>query len=165
MLLIAAIHLAADWWKVNHADSLFHPPIVAFVLDQVVHIGTLALVLSMALPAAQVWSLDSFTLARPALLASAYIIAACAVPIGLIVALDPRFHHAAAAPMARIRALVMTTGVLALTIFGGPLALPLMLIGVALVNGVPTLHPLDAPRGRLLMMIIAAVVGAGVAWL
>jgi hypothetical protein len=163
MLLIAAIHFVADWWKVHHAGSMFRPPIVAFVLDQVVHIGTIALVLSLAMAPAAIWGLNSFAYARLALTLGVYIIAAFAVPIGLIVALDPAFHHAATAPMARARALISATGVLGLTIYGGPLALPLVLIGVALASVPLAQHPLDAPRGRLTVMSVAALLGAWVA--
>lgn len=164
MLLIAGLHLAADWWKIHRADAMVRLPIVAFLLDQIVHIGTLALVLSAALPPAEVWSLDAFGAARGALVGGAYIIVAFAVPIGLIVALDPAFQHAGGASMARFRALIMTSGVLALTLVGGAWTLPVMLIGVALTNNLPALHPLDTPRGRLAMMIVAAVVGTGLTW-
>jgi hypothetical protein len=101
--------------------------------------------------------------AYPALVAAAYLIAGFAVPIGLIVALDPHFRHAAAAPAARLRAMLIATSVLSLALFGGPLALPITLLGMALINGHRATHPLDTTAGRLTVMLVAALLGAGIA--
>jgi hypothetical protein len=94
--------------------------------------------------------------------AAAYLIAGFAVPIGLIVAFDPHFRHAVAAPAARLRAMLIATSVLSLALFGGPLALPLTLLGVALINGRAANHPLDTTVGRMTVMLVAAVLGAGI---
>src|SRR6185503_16209413 len=55
MLAITAVHIAADWWKVNYGDRIPGPPIGPFMLDQVIHVTTLCVALSLALPSDQVW--------------------------------------------------------------------------------------------------------------
>ncbi|HMQ32991.1 MAG TPA: DUF3307 domain-containing protein [Chloroflexaceae bacterium] len=165
MLGIAAAHLAADRWKVRHADRLFRPPFVPFLLDQAAHVATIAAALSLALPAELVWSPAATPLAWPAIYLSAYIVAALATPIGLIVLLDPAFQHAERAAMARARSLVAAVAVLTLALLAGPAALPLTLAGLALAAQRPASpHPLDAPGGLLAVAIIAASAGAALAW-
>lgn len=164
MLGISAVHLAADRWKVRHADRLFRPPFVPFLMDQGVHLATIAAALSLALPAEQVWSPAAAALAWPAIYLCGYIVAALAVPIGLIVLLDPAFEHAAEAARARARSLVVALTILTLAIVGGPAALPLTLLGLALAARSPaTSHPLDAPAGLLAVSIVAASLGAALA--
>lgn len=161
MLAVSAVHLAADRWKVRHADALFRPPFVPFMLDQLIHVGTLAFALSLALPAAQVWSLDASPLALPALVASGYLVAALAAPIGMIVLLDPGFVHAERALPARLRCLVAAVAVLTLALLAGPAALPITLAGIALAVHYPgSGHPLDTPTGLFAVTIGAAAMGA-----
>lgn len=164
MLAISAVHLGADRWKVRHADRMFRPPLVPFVLDQLIHAATIAVALSVALPAARVWSVGASWLALPAIYASCYLLATFAVPIGLIVALDPTFQHAAQAARARARSLVAAALVLTLALVAGPLALPATLAGVTAVTRRPASeHPLDAPAGLLTVITVAAALGAGLA--
>jgi hypothetical protein len=161
MLVVSAVHLATDRWKVRHADALFRPPFVPFVLDQAIHVGTLAVALSLALPAAQIWSLDASPLALPALVASGYLAAALAAPIGLIVLLDPGFAHAGCALRARLRSLVAAVAVLTLALLAGPAALPVTLAGIAVAVRLPgSGHPLEAPAGLYAVTIAAAATGA-----
>jgi hypothetical protein len=161
MLAIGAVHLAADRWKVRHADAMFRPPLVPFLLDQAIHAATIAAALSLCLPAAQVWSLHASALGVPALYASAYLVAALAVPIGLIVALDPGFRFAPQAAAARARCLVLAALVVSLSLFAGAVALPATLAGLALAIRRPASpHPLDAPTGMLAVVIAAAALGA-----
>lgn len=161
MLAIAGVHLAADRWKVRYADALFRPPFVPFLLDQAIHVGTLALALSLALPPAQVWGLDAAPAALPALYLSGYIVAALAAPIALIVLLDPAFAHAAHAARARVRSLVAAVAVLTLVLVAGPVALPVTLAGLVVAARRPaSAHPLDAPAGLLAVALTAAVTGA-----
>lgn len=161
MLGISAAHLLADRWKVRHADKLFRPPFVPFLLDQAIHLGTLAAALSLSLPAEQVWGLAASPLAAPALYAIVYLLAACALPVALIVALDPQFTHAAHAAAARLRSLVAAVSVLSLALFAGPLALPVTLAGYAVAARRPvSAHPLDAPAGLLAVLLGAAMLGA-----
>lgn len=160
MLLISVIHVGADWWKVQRADRWLRPAIVPFLLDQVIHVSTLVLVLGWALPAAQVWSFAASPAALPALYIAAYIVAACATPIGVMVWLDPTFHQVALAGAARRRSLLFGASVLTLALVGGPLALPVGLVGLALVlQWHPSPHPLDAPTGQVAVLGIAAVMG------
>lgn len=161
ILGIGAIHLAADRWKVRYADRFFRPPFVPFLLDQAIHVATIAVALSLALPAQQVWSPDASALAWPAIYLSAYIVAALATPIALIVLLDPGFQHAAQAARARARSLVAALAVLTLSLVAGPAALPLTLVGLAVAARRPaSTHPLDAPTGLLAVAIVAAATGA-----
>lgn len=161
MLVIGAVHLAADRWKVRHADGLFRPPFVPFLLDQAIHLGTLALALSLALPPAQLWGLDASPLALPALYLSGYIVAALAAPIALIVLLDPGFAHAAQAARARARSLVAAVAVLTLALLAGPVALPVTLAGLAVAARRPASpHPLDGPAGLLAVAMAASAMGA-----
>jgi hypothetical protein len=161
MLAIAAAHLAVDRWKVHHADWLLRPPFVPFLLDQALHLATLAAALSLALPQAAVWGLDASPLALPALYLSGYLVAALAAPIALIVLLDPGFAHAAHATAARARSLVAAAAVLTLTLTAGPAALPLTLAGLAVAARRPrSAHPLDGPAGLLAVAVVAATTGA-----
>ncbi len=161
MLGISAVHLATDRWKVRHADRLFRPPFVPFLMDQGIHLATIAAALSLSLPAAQIWSPAASALAWPAIYLSAYIVAALAAPIALIVLLDPSFQHAAQAARARVRSLVAALAVLTLALVAGPTALPLTLLGLALAARRPaSAHPLDAPGGLLAVTLVAAGTGA-----
>lgn len=161
MLVISAVHLAADRWKVRYADGLFRPPFVPFLLDQAIHAGTLALALGVALPPAQVWGLAASPLALPAIYLCGYIVAALAAPIALIVLLDPGFAHAAHAARARGRSLVAAATVLTLALLAGPLALPVTLAGIAVAARRPaSAHPLDGPAGLLAVALAASATGA-----
>ncbi|MBX0329170.1 DUF3307 domain-containing protein [Oscillochloris sp. ZM17-4] len=157
MLVIGAVHLAADRWKVRYADRIVRPPFVAFVLDQAIHAATIALVLGAFLPAAQLWSPQASPLALPAIYAACYLLATFAVPIGLIVALDPTFQHASLAAAARLRSLVAAALVLSLSLFAGPLALPATLAGVVAATRRPaSRHPLDSTAGTLAVITVAS---------
>jgi hypothetical protein len=164
MLAISAAHLAADRWKVRHADALLRPPVVPFLLDQAIHLAVLAAALSLALPPAEVWGLRATPLAVPALYASGYLAATLATPIALIVLLDPGFAHAACAARARLRCLLAAATVLTLALLAGPAALPATLAGLALVARRPaSAHPLDTPGGLLAVALAAALTGVGIA--
>lgn len=166
MLAITAVHMAADWWKVRFGDRIPGPPIGPFLLDQLIHISTLCVALSLALPSARVWSLAASPLALAALYASAYITAACATPIGVMIWLDPAFTNAALAGGARIRSLLAGISVVSLTLFGGLLALPATLIGAVVMARHPRSdHPLDMPSGMIAVICIAAGLGTVLALL
>lgn len=161
MLAISAVHLGTDRWKVRYADRLFRPPFVPFLMDQAIHAATIAAALSLTLPAARVWSPAASALAWPAIYLSAYIVTTLAVPIALIVLLDPTFQHAAQAARARARSLVAALAVLTLALVGGPVALPLTLAGLAVAARRPaSTHPLDGHAGLLAVAIAAAATGA-----
>lgn len=161
MLAISAVHLGADRWKVRHADRLFRPPFVPFLMDQAIHLATIAAALSLALPAEQIWSPAASALAWPAIYLSGYLVATLATPIALIVLLDPAFQHAAQAARARARSLVAALAVLTLALLAGPVALPVTLAGLALAARRPASpHPLDGPGGLLAVAVVAASLGA-----
>lgn len=160
MLVITAVHIAADRWKVRFGHRIPGPPIGPFLLDQVIHITTIAVALSIALPAAQTWSFAASPFALYALYASAYIVAACATPIGVMIWLDPAFSNAALSIGARARSLLAAIVVVTLTLFAGWLTLPLMLLGIAMIARQPrAAHPLDMPSGRIAIICVAACLG------
>jgi hypothetical protein len=164
MLAITAVHIAADWWKVNHGSRVPGPPIVSFMLDQVIHIATLSVVLSLALPTEMVWGMAGSPVASTAAYACAYIAAAFAAPISVMVWLDPAFKHAALAGRARLRSLFASSAVLVLTVVGGVVALPATLLGLAVVVRRPlSPHPLDMPVGLLAVLSVAAALGVALA--
>ncbi|MBC8163974.1 MAG: DUF3307 domain-containing protein, partial [Roseiflexaceae bacterium] len=101
MLTITGVHIATDWWKVHRADRLLRPAIVPFLLDQVIHVTTLAAVLWLSL-GGTAWAVDA-TLARWAMIGAGLVVAGLAVPIGVMIWLDPAFSKVALAPAARRR--------------------------------------------------------------
>ena len=160
MLGITAVHIVADWCKVRYGDRIPGPPIGPFMLDQVIHLTTLCGALSLAMPAEQVWGLVASPAAHLALYGSAYVIAACATPIGVMVWLDQGFANAALAGTARLRGLVAGAGMVTLTLFGGVIALPATLLGVMVITRYPrSKHPLDLPAGMLAVLCIGAALG------
>jgi hypothetical protein len=160
MLAITVVHIAADWWKVRYGDRIPGPPIGPFLLDQLVHITTLCVALGLALPARQVWTIGASPVAPLALYAAAYVVAACATPIGVMIWLDPAFTNAALAGGARLRSLLAGAAMVSLALFGGLLALPATLIGAALIARHPrSPHPLDMPAGMLAVLCVGAAVG------
>ncbi|HWQ14300.1 MAG TPA: DUF3307 domain-containing protein [Roseiflexaceae bacterium] len=160
MLAITAVHFATDWGKVQHGGRIPGPPIGPFLLDQVVHVATLAVALSLWLPPDQVWRLSGSPAAVPAVYAGAYIVALLAAPIGVMVWLDPAFDQVALAGRARIRSLVAGAAVVSLALFGGAVALPAALLGLVVVARRPVSpHPLDSTAGMLAVMSVAAALG------
>ncbi|RRR78032.1 MAG: DUF3307 domain-containing protein [Candidatus Viridilinea halotolerans] len=161
MLAISAIHYGADWWKVRYGDKLFGLPWVPYALDQIIHVTTLVVVLSCAVPMAQLWSPDAVAFGWVAIYLSGYILAALAAPITLIVLFDPSFRHAAQAAQARVRCLVAASAVLSLSLLAGPAALPVTLAGLAWATRRPaSSHPLDTPNGLMAVVLVAATTGA-----
>ena len=161
MLAITAVHIAADWWKVRYGDRVPGPPIVAFLLDQVIHVATLCAALGIALPAEYAWTQAGSPSAHLAIDAAVYVVAAFATPIAVMVWLDPAFEHAALAGGARIRSLLAGATVVSLALLGGILALPATLLGVAVLTRRPaSTHPLDMPSGLLVVLCVAATLGA-----
>jgi hypothetical protein len=160
MRAITAIHIAADRWKVRYGGRIPGPPIGPFLLDQVIHLTTLCIILCLALPAWQIWTIAASPMAPMALYAAAYIVAACATPIGVMIWLDPAFSNAALAGGARLRSLLAGAMIVSLTLFGGLLAVPATLIGATLIVRHPrSAHPLDTPAGMLAVLCVGAAVG------
>jgi hypothetical protein len=160
MLAITAVHFAADWWKVNHGSVIPGPPIVPFMLDQLIHVTTLAAALSLVLPFEQVWTLGGSSAAPMAVYAGAYIVALLATPIAVMVWLDPQFEKQALAGRARIRSLLAGAAVVSLALVAGAVALPVTLLGVAVVARRPlSAHPLDSSVGLMAVIAVAATLG------
>lgn len=161
MLLIALVHVAVDWWKVHRADRYLAPPIVPFLLDQVIHVATIMVTLSVLLSPGQAWSLDGAPATQPAIYVGAYIAAALAAPIGVMIWLDPQYRHVALAGPARLRGLVAGAVVLSLMLLCVSLALPATLLGIAaLIRRPISSHPLDTPLGTVAVLSVAAALGA-----
>ncbi|WP_129633247.1 DUF3307 domain-containing protein [Candidatus Oscillochloris fontis] len=161
MMGISVVHFGADHWKIQYGDRMVRSPLLAFLLDQVIHAVTIIIGLSLALPLEQVWSLQTSAFALPAIYAICYLLASFAAPITLIVALDPTFKHASLAAAARVRSLVAAVVVLSLAIFVTPVALPATLAGIAAATRHPASgHPLDSPLGLMVVVLVAASLGA-----
>jgi Protein of unknown function (DUF3307) len=172
MLGITAVHVVADWWKVRFGGRIPGPPIGPFMLDQAIHVTTLAATLSLVLPAGQIWTLAASPVALLAIGAAAYVVAACATPIAVMIWLDPSSQHTALAGPARRRSLLVGAGAVSLALIGGALALPATLLGLAIVTrrkGVSAegtnlaAHPLETPLGLLTVLSVAAILGVGLA--
>lgn len=161
MLLITAIHIATDRWKVQSGDRLFSRPIGAFLLDQVLHISTIAIVLSASLPLAEVWSYTISTSATFAMYASVYTIAAFAIPLGVMTWLDPSFQYAAYALKARVHCMFAGAGVVTLVLMSVFVALPATLLALAVVVRRPlSPHPLDTPSGLIMVLSLATLLAS-----
>lgn len=159
MLVITIIHVATDWWKVHRADRLLRPAILPFLLDQAIHGATLVTLLWIAL-GWQAWVIDVPS-ASWAIYGCALVTAALAVPIGVMVWLDPSFAHLALAPAARRRSAVLGALGTLLALLAGPLALPLGLGGlVVAAQRTDSAHPLDTMRGKVAVLLLGALVGA-----
>jgi hypothetical protein len=160
MLAITLIHYCADWWKVHHGHRIPGPPIVPFMVDQLIHFTTLAVVLGLMVPMDQLWGQQGSQASQMAIIASAYVAAAFAAPIAVMVWLDPRFDYLTLAGRARIRCFVASCGIVSLMLFSSALALPAAALGLVFVTRRPSsAHPLDAPFGVVVIIAIAALLG------
>ncbi len=158
MLLITAIHVSADYWKVHKADKLFRHPIGPFMIDQAIHATTLILVLGLTLPAQAVWTLSGAHFALIALYGIVYVAAVFAAPIAVMVWLDPTFQYVALSGKARLRSMAAGAAVVTLMLVGGAIALPATLVGLACLTRYPcSPHPLDTPSGLLAVLSVAAL--------
>jgi len=159
MLMITIIHVAADWWKVHRADRLLRPAILPFLLDQAIDAATLVIVLWIAL-GWQAWVID-IPAATWAIYGCGLVTASLAVPIGVMIWLDPSFAHLALAPAARLRSGVLGTLGALLALLAGPLALPLGLGGlVVALQRTDSAHLLDTVRGKVAVLLLGAFIGA-----
>lgn len=161
MLAITGVHFGTDWWKVRFGSRIPGPPIGPFLLDQLIHVATLIVMVSLALAPAQVWATTASPFGLAALYGSAYVIAAFATPIGVMIWLNPGFANAELAGGARLRSILAGVSVVSLTIFGGLIALPATLLGMIVLARHPrSNHPLDLPAGMRAVVCVSATVGA-----
>jgi hypothetical protein len=160
ILGITVVHALTDWWKVRYGSMIVGPPIVPFLLDQLIHIVTLMIGLGLVLPSDRMWSLAASPTATLALCLAAYVVAAFATPIAVMIWLDPCAKEIAQAGKARLRSLFVGAGVVSLVLFGGALALPATLLGaIVFVRRPRSTHPLDAPVGLMSVLVIGATMG------
>jgi len=87
LLIILVVHAATDWAKIRVEPRLHLPPIIPFLIDQAVHVLTIAAVVALAQPNGLSLTLDG---TDPLWwIASVYLIATFAVSIALPLWLDP----------------------------------------------------------------------------
>lgn len=134
LLLILVVHAVSDWAKIRLEPRLPLPPIIPFLIDQVVHVLTLAIVVAFA-------DLDGLGLpTREAELvwgiASIYVIATFALSIALPLWLDP--SNLMRRPLAaRLTIIAGSALVLTLAWRGWPFLIPLVALGLYLIAARP----------------------------
>lgn len=133
LLLILAVHGVADWAKVRLEPRLRLPPIVPFLVDQVVHLGTIAAVaaaMAMASGDRPDHPAAAWLQGKPAWwVADAYLAATFALSIALPLWLDPPNLMQRPA-VARLTIIATSAVVLTLAWQGWPILIPL--VGLAL---------------------------------
>ena len=160
MLIITAMHIATDWWKVNLGDALFYHPIHGFLVDQCIHIATIISILYVVFPSSALWSMTTPPYNHIAWSAAGYTIAAFATPIAVMVWLDPAGRYSALAGWARLRSCVASVAVLSLVLNASTLALPAALVGMVIVTQWPqSTHPLDKPLGMFTVVGVSVLAG------
>jgi hypothetical protein len=131
LLVIVAVHAAADWAKIRLEPRLRLPPILPFLADQAVHVLTVAAVVALADPkglalipgeSEWVWWM-----------ASVYLVATFALSIALPLWLDPP-NLMRRPPAARLTLIVASTLALTLAWCGWPILIPV--VGLILYEGV-----------------------------
>ncbi len=160
MLLITLVHLAADRWKVRHGHVIPGPPIVPFMVDQLIHITTIIVSLSLVLPQSQIWRVDTSSLYKLVIIASIYVVATFAVPIAVMTWLDPRFESIKLSGKARMHSFLRAAITLTIVYQFGLSGLLIVFIILAIVLRKPlSTHPLDMWSGILSVVAIAAILG------
>lgn len=160
MLIITLVHFAADWWKVHYGHVIPGPPIVPFLLDQIIHLTTIVVVLSAMLTPGSMWGVQASPYGLFALYGAAYVVAAFATPIGAMIWLDPNAANAALSGGARLRSVLAGISVVSITVFGGLVAFPATLMGMVVLARHPqSNHPLDMPAGMLTVLAVGASMG------
>jgi hypothetical protein len=123
LLVILAVHAATDWTKLRLEPHLHLPPIVPFLLDQVVHVLTIALVVAVANPnGLSLVPSESDSLWW---IASVYLIATFALSIALTLWLDPS-SLMQRPPVARLTIIVAAALALTLAWRGWPILIPVV---------------------------------------
>ncbi len=87
LLVIVAVHALCDWTKIRLAPRLPLPPIIPFLIDQAVHVATIALVVVLAESGGLTLSWDG--VGAVWWIASVYLICTYAISIALPLWLDP----------------------------------------------------------------------------
>jgi len=131
LCVILLVHALTDWGKIQLAPRLGWPPILPFLIDQLVHFTTLAGVVVLA--QGGTFSLDGSAVEPFWWIASAYLVATYLVSIALPLWLDPPslMHR----PLkSRVTLILISALVLTLAWRGLPLLIPM--VGVALYQAV-----------------------------
>ncbi len=127
LLAVLFLHGLTDWAKIHLEPHLQLPPILPFLADQALHVAIIALAAALSSPAGLVLSADG-----PELIwwvASAYVIATCAVSIALPLWLDPP-SLTRRPPEARLLLILASALVLTLAWRGLPLLIPVVGLGL-----------------------------------
>lgn len=160
MIIITLVHVSTDYWKVHFGDHLLRPPVVPFMLDQLIHGVTIVIMLLLALPGQHVWNLSESPAMHAAIYASGYVLTTLATPIAVMIWLDPTFQYAALARNARFRSLCIGACVVSLMLVGAFPELLVLLVGILGMFRYPfSQHPLDAPIGVGVVLCTAAIAG------
>lgn len=162
MLLITLVHLAADRWKVRYGHVIPGPPIVPFLVDQLIHMTTIIVTLSLVLPQSQIWIVHASSLYAFVIIASIYVVATFAVPIAVMTWLDPHFQSIQLSGQARMHSFLLAALTLTMVYQWGLLGLIVVGLVLAIVLRKPlSIHPLDRGNGVLSVVSIAAILGYG----
>jgi len=160
LLVVLLFHGLTDWAKIHLDPYLRLPPILLFLADQAVHVAVIALVASLSSPAGLVLSADG-----PELIwwvASAYVIATCAVSIALPLWLDPP-SLTRRPPAARL--LLILASALALTLAWRGLPWLIPVVGLGLYQGVVRrMSPVTAAPTFPIEFLSAVMVAACLGW-
>ena len=162
LLVILTVHAVTDWAKVRLEQRLRVAPIVPFVVDQVVHVLTIAAVVVVAEPTGAGTALRQ---AEPAwVVGSVYLMATFGLSIALPLWLDPpSLMRRPVAP--RLTMIAASALVLTLAWQGLPMLIPV--VGLGLYQGVArrmSRQPVMATFAAefLCALMVAASLGWGV---
>lgn len=123
LLLILAVHAVTDWAKIRLEPRLGLPPIIPFVVDQMVHVLTIAVVVALAEP--EGLSLTPIAGEPVWWIASVYLIATFALSIALPLWLDPP-SLMQRPPLARWTIILAAALALTLAWQGWPILIPVI---------------------------------------
>ena len=162
MFLITLVHLAADRWKVRHGHVIPGPPIVPFLLDQLIHITTIIVTLSLVSSQRQIWTVHASSMNTFFIIAIIYVVATFAVPIAVMTWLDPQFQSIQLSGQARLHSFFLAALTLTMVYQFGLLGLLVVGVILAILLRKPlSIHPLDMVNGVLSVVSIAAILGYG----
>jgi hypothetical protein len=123
LLVILAVHGATDWAKIRLEPHLDWPPILPFLIDQVVHVATIAAVVALVEPGGLGLAPDGGDVVW--LVASLYLVATFGLSIALPLWLDPP-SLMQRPPVARLTTIVAAAIALTLAWRGWPILIPVV---------------------------------------
>jgi hypothetical protein len=163
LLVILIVHATSDAAKIRLEPYLNLPPVIPFLVDQAVHVATIAAVVAVAGPgpdqAGTVWGQsDSF-----GWVATVYLMATYALSIALPLWLDPS-ALVKRSMMPRLITILVSALVLTLARYGLPMLIPVVSLGLyQLVARRLARHPVTAtyPVEYWVATLVAATLGWG----